>query len=72
MGCKDASVGRMRQSFLPVSNVVAKVLVKEGKRVNSVELLRAGRPAPFSMEGSYAVITLPVVHIAEVIHLSLA
>jgi hypothetical protein len=72
VGFKDDTVGRMRQDFLPVSNVVAKVLIPEGRQLKSVELLRAGRTAPFTMEGGYAVITLPVVHIAEVVHWSFA
>jgi len=72
VGCKDAAVGRMRQQYLPVRNVLAKVLVPEGRRVKSVELLRAGRTTPFSIEGRYAVIPLPAVHIAELVHLSLA
>jgi hypothetical protein len=72
VGFKDNTVGRMRQDFLPVPNVVAKVLMPEGRQLKSVELLRARKTAPFSVEGRYAVITLPVVHIAEVVHLSFA
>ncbi len=72
VGFKDDTVGRMRQDFLPVPNVVAKVLIPEGRQLKSVELFRAGQTAPFSMEGGYAVVTLPVVHIAEVVHLSFA
>jgi len=71
VGFKDNTVGRMRQDFLPVPNVVARVLVPEGRQLKSVELLRAKQSAPFSMQGRYAVITLPAVHIAEVVHLSL-
>jgi hypothetical protein len=52
--------------------VVAKVLVPEGRQLKSVELMRANQTAAFTMEGAYAVITLPVVHIAEVVHLSFA
>jgi hypothetical protein len=69
VGFKDAAVGRMRQDYVPVSNVVAKVLIPEGRQLKSVELLRARKTADFSMEGRYALITLPLVHIAEVIHL---
>jgi hypothetical protein len=72
VGFKDATVGRMRQDFLPVSGVVARVLLPEGRQLKSVELLRAKQSVPFSIQGSYAVITLPAVHIAEVVHLSLA
>ncbi|MGA2987414.1 MAG: hypothetical protein ABSG32_26760, partial [Terriglobia bacterium] len=72
VGFKDATVGRMRQDFLPVPNVVARVLVPEGRQLKSVELLRANQTAGFTMEGAYAVITLPAVHIAEVLHLRFA
>lgn len=72
VGFKDDTAGRMRQDFLPVSNVVAKVLLPQGRQLKSVELLRANQEAAFTMEGAYAVITLPVVHIAEVMHLSFA
>jgi hypothetical protein len=71
VGFKDAAVGRMRQEFVPVSNLVASLLVPEGRKVKSVELMRAGQTVPFSMEAGYAVFTLPVVHIAEVVHLAL-
>jgi hypothetical protein len=72
VGFKDAAVGRMRQDFIPVPNVVAKILVPDGRQVKSVELLRAGKPAPFTIEGTYVRITLPVIHIAEIVHVSLA
>ncbi len=71
VGFKDAAVGRMRQDYLPVPDVVARVLVPEGRRPESVHLLRANRGAEFTMDGPYAVIPLPVVHIAELVHLGL-
>ena len=67
VGFKDNTVGRMRQDFLPVPNVVAKILVPEGRQVKSVELVRSHKPASFTMEGNYAVVTLPSVHIAELV-----
>ena len=72
VGFKDAAVGRMRQEYLPVPDVVARVLIPEGRCLRSVELLRAGRSVDFTMEGAYAVIPMPVVHIAELVHLGLA
>src|ERR1019366_9658460 len=50
VGFKDATVGRMRQDFLPVPNVVAGVLVPEGRQLKSVELLRAKQVLTFLME----------------------
>jgi hypothetical protein len=72
VGFKGATVGRMRQDFVPVSNVQVKVLVPEGRQVKSVDLLRSKQTVPFTIEGGYAELTLPVVHIAEVVHLNLA
>jgi hypothetical protein len=72
VGFKDATVGRMRQDFLPVPNVVARVLIPQGRQLKSVELLRSKQSAAFTMEGAYAVITVPTVHIAEVVHLNFA
>jgi hypothetical protein len=72
VGFKDAAVGRMRQEFVPVSNLVASVLVPEGRKVKSIELMRAGQTVPFTVEDGYAVFTLPVVHIAEIVHVALA
>jgi hypothetical protein len=72
VGFKDAAVGRMRQEFVPVSNLEASILVPEGRKVKSVEMVRAGQTLPFSIDGGYAVFTLPVVHIAEVVHVALA
>jgi hypothetical protein len=71
LGFKDADIGRMRQEFLPVSNVEVRVRVPEGRRVKSVQLVRSRREAPFTLAGGYAVVTLPDVHVAEVIHLEL-
>jgi hypothetical protein len=72
VGFKDATVGRMRQDFLPVPDVVARVLVPEGRHLKSVELLHRNQTAEFTMDGAYAVIPLPSIHIAEVVHLRFA
>jgi len=71
VGFKDDTVGRMRQDFVPVSNVRVKVLVPPGRQVKSVDLLRAKETVPFTLENGYAALTLPAVHIAEVVHLNL-
>jgi hypothetical protein len=72
VGFKDATVGRMRQDFVPVANVVARVQVPLGRKLQSVALLRANQKTAFTMDGAYAVVRLPEVHIAEVVHLSFA
>lgn len=72
LGFKDADVGMMRQEYMPVPNVEVRILVPAGRQVKSIELVRGGRSASFTMDAGYAVLTLPAVHIAEVVHLQLA
>jgi hypothetical protein len=71
IGFKDADIGRMRQEFVPVPNVEVQVLVPQGRSVKSVHLVRAGREAPFTVTAGYAVVTIPAVHVAEIVHLEL-
>jgi hypothetical protein len=71
VGMKDAAVGRMRQEFIPVANVEVKILVPEGRQVKSVHLVRSDRSVPFTISGGYAVVTIPNLHIAELVHLAL-
>jgi Beta-galactosidase trimerisation domain len=72
VGFKDAAVGRMRQEFVPVSNVEVKIRVPEGKRVKSVHLIRSDRSSPVKVSDGYAVVNIPNLHIAKLIHLALA
>jgi hypothetical protein len=71
VGFKDADSGRMRQEFMPVSNVEVRVLIPAGRSVKSVHLVRSRREAPFTISAGYAVVTLPAVHVAEIVHLEL-
>jgi hypothetical protein len=71
VGCKDASLGMMRQEYMPVSNVEVKIWVPEGRQIKAVHLLRADRSIPYAMAGGYAVATVPNLYVAEVIHLRL-
>jgi hypothetical protein len=71
VGFKDADIGRMRQEFVPVSNVEVGIRVPEGQQVKSVELLRAGRSVPFKQANGYAIARLPSLHIAELMHFKL-
>jgi hypothetical protein len=72
VGFKDAAVGRMRQEYMPVPGVLARVLIPEGRRLAAVELLRAQEQVAFTMEGFHAVFALPPLHIAELVHLRFA
>jgi len=72
VGFKDAAVGRMRQEYLAVADVKLKILVPKGKQVRSVRLLRSNLSVPFTLSGDYAVIGVPHLHIAELVHVALA
>ncbi len=52
-------------------NVEVRVLVPEGRSVKAVHLVRSGHKAPFTVTAGYAEVTLPTVHIAELVHLVL-
>ena len=71
VGFKDASIGRMRQEFVPVNNVEVRMLVPAGRQVKSMRLARADRGLAFTLSGGYAVATIPTLHIGELIHLEL-
>ncbi len=72
VGFKDAAAGLMRQEFTPVANVKASIRVPEGGSVKRVHLLRSGQEATHRVQAGYATVTLPSLHIAEVIHLELS
>lgn len=71
IGSKDAAVGEMRQTYVPISNVEISVLVPHGRSVRSVRLMRADRNVPFTLSGAHAVVTIDELHIAELVHFAL-
>ncbi|MEY4940238.1 MAG: hypothetical protein RIQ93_1973, partial [Verrucomicrobiota bacterium] len=71
VGFKDADIGRMRQEFTPVPNVGVKILVPPGRIVKAVKLVRAGRNVLYKVSAGYAEVTIPLVHVAEMVHLEL-
>ena len=72
VGFKDADIGRMRQEFVPTSNIEFRVLVPPGRQVKSIKSLRIERSVPFKLESGYAVATIPTLDIAEIVHLELS
>jgi hypothetical protein len=73
VGFKDAASGRMRQEYMPVTDVEIAIRVPEGRQAKAMLLLRAGgEAAAFRVEDGYALATIPHLHIAEVVHLELA
>jgi hypothetical protein len=71
VGFKDASAGRMRQDYVPVSNVEIGIRIPEGRQCKEMNLVRANTAIPFQVQEEYATATLPTLHIAEVLHLAL-
>jgi hypothetical protein len=72
VGFKDASIGRMRQEYVPIANVTVRILVPPEKKPKAMRLLRAGASLDFTLSDGYAVATIPNLHIGEVVHLELA
>jgi|GEM_PF-3126410 len=71
VGFKDAAVGRMRQEYVPVSNIEVKVLLPPDAEVEEVRLVRAGRSITARSEGGYVAARIEVVHIGEIVHIRL-
>jgi hypothetical protein len=72
VGFKDTASGRMRQEYVPVSDVEIAIRIPEGKRAKAMKLLRSGASAPsLRVESGYAWASIPRLHIAEVVHLEL-
>src|SRR5579875_2409244 len=71
VGFKDVAAGRMRQEFVPASNVEVSIRIPSGRRAKGMRLIRTDREVPFRLEDGYAVTTISSLHIAEVIHLEL-
>jgi hypothetical protein len=73
VGFKDAASGRMRQEYVPVTDVEVAIRIPDGRQAKSMMLRRAGvEAAAFRVEDGYALATIPHLHIAEVVHLVLA
>ena len=71
VGFKDAVAGRMRQEYMPVSEVEVAIRIPEGQQAKGMRLMRAEREISMREEDGYAVGTIPNLHIAEVVHLGL-
>ncbi len=71
VGFKDADAGWMRQEFVPVPNVQVSIRIPEGRQAKGVRLMRADLSVPHRLEAGYATVTIPSIHIAEVLHLEL-
>ena len=72
VGFKDADAGRMRQEYMPVSEVEVAIRIPEGRKAKGMRLIRADRAISFREEDGYALGTIPTLHVAEVVHLVLA
>ena len=72
VGFKDASIGRMRQEYVPIANVTVRILVPPERKPKAMRSLRAGGGLDFTLSEGYAVATIPNLHVGEVVHLELA
>jgi hypothetical protein len=72
VGFKDADAGRMRQTYLPISDVQVAIRIPEGRKAKEMRLIRADRTVAVKEQDGYAMGTIPSLHIAEVVHLMLA
>ena len=71
VGFKDASIGRMRQEFLPLKDVEVAIRIPAGRSAHAVHLVRAGHEIQFSVKDGYVVTTIPALHIAEMVHVQI-
>jgi hypothetical protein len=71
VGFKDASIGRMRQTFVQLSNLRVRVLVPHGRVVRGARLIRSGQSVPFTLNDGYVSMEIPALHAAELVHLEL-
>lgn len=71
VGFKNEAAGRMRQEYIPVSQIEVSIRIPESRQVKGMRLMRADRPIAFHVRDGYAVATIPTLHIAEVVHLEL-
>ena len=63
---------RIREEFLPVENVKARIRVPEGRSVKSVSLLRSGAVLQTRAAGGWLDVTIPRIFIHEAVRVDLA
>ena len=63
---------RIREEFLPVENVAARIRVPEGRSVKSVSLLRSGASLPARTAAGWIEVTVPKILIHEAVRVDLS
>lgn len=63
---------RIREQYLPVTNVKLKIAIPPGRRVRAVSLLRAAAPLPHTADGNHIAVTVPRVLVHEAVKVDLA
>ncbi len=71
VGFKDAAAGRMRQTYIPVTDVEVGIRVPQNRSVKELRLMRANRTIAFKEENGYILGAIPSLHIAEIVHVVL-
>ncbi|MGC9349374.1 MAG: hypothetical protein ACP5JG_14645 [Anaerolineae bacterium] len=72
VGFKDAAVGRMRQSFVPVNGVEIGLRIPASKAARGVRLVRAGVDLAYTRTADGIRAKLPAITIGDVVHVALA
>ena len=62
----------VRETFLPVENILVRVRVPAGRRVTSVELMWSKRAASWKVTNGWVELTVPRIRIYEVVRVELA
>ncbi len=63
---------RIREEFLPIENIAARIRIPAGRTVRAVSLLRAGTTLPHKVASGWVEVTVPRVLIHEAVRLDLA
>jgi hypothetical protein len=62
---------RIREEFLPIENIPARIRIPEGRSVRAVSLLRAGTTLSHTVREGWVEVTVPRVLIHEAVRLDL-
>jgi len=63
---------RAREEFLPILNVRVRIRIPDGRRVDSVMLLRSGEKVPHTAQAGWIQVTVPRIFVHEAVRVELA
>jgi hypothetical protein len=62
----------VREQYLPLEQVRARVRLPEGRTAKGVQLLRAGESVPWDVHDGWAEVVVPRILIHEIVHIELS